>query len=124
MDGALYLEEYATSASLGAKGGRSEEDRKQSYVGYAFESYCTTEEGVTPTDAWGGDVNTNVQWCTVVKTKLGDIRMLIGGEVDCITSRTCGSICAPHSLLQGRLIRQSASRQLSRGKLQHQISWN
>ncbi|KAK1222891.1 decapping endonuclease targeting mRNA [Marasmius sp. AFHP31] len=33
---------------------------------------------------WGGDVNTNVQWCSVVKTKLGDMRIIIGGEVDCV----------------------------------------
>lgn len=33
---------------------------------------------------WGGDVNTNVQWCSVVKTKLDNIRVLCGGEVDCV----------------------------------------
>ena len=33
---------------------------------------------------WGGDVDTNVQWCSVVKTKLGNHRMVIGGEVDCV----------------------------------------
>ena len=68
--------------------------RSQTYYGYAFESYCTSD---TPTrdvstsgprpDAppgWGGYVNTNVQWCSVVRTKLGDMRMIIGGEVDCV----------------------------------------
>jgi len=63
--------------------------RSQTYYGYAFESYCTSD---TPTrDAstsgppgWGGDVNTNIQWCSVVRTKLGDMRMIIGGEVDCV----------------------------------------
>ena len=68
--------------------------RSQMYYGYAFESYCTSEKPITreprsnphPEDppGWGGDVNTNVQWCSVVRTKLGDTRMIIGGEVDCV----------------------------------------
>ena len=29
-------------------------------------------------------MDTNVQWCSVVKTKLGDTRIVIGGEVDCV----------------------------------------
>jgi len=71
--------------------------RTQTYYGYAFESYCTTEtppelrspsvEHARPSDSslgWGGDVNTNVQWCSVVRTKLGDTRMILGGEVDCV----------------------------------------
>ena len=64
--------------------------RRQIYYGYAFESYCTTSTPGHRKDAsshvpgWGGDVNTNVQWCSVVKTKLGDRRIVIGGEVDCV----------------------------------------
>ena len=66
--------------------------RLMSYYGYAFESYCTSDS--PPSDAsaagarlstgWGGDVDTNVQWCSVVKTKLGSVRMILGGEVDCV----------------------------------------
>lgn len=77
--------------------------RIQTYYGYAFESWCTsdtppsslqpgTHEHASPSHpggdvsppGWGGDVDTNVQWCSVVKTKLGDTRMVIGGEVDCV----------------------------------------
>lgn len=64
--------------------------RRQTYYGYAFESYCTTstpgrrEDASLDVQGWGGDVNTNVQWCSVVKTKLGDRRIVIGGEVDCV----------------------------------------
>jgi RAT1-interacting protein len=64
--------------------------RLQSYFGYAFESYCTSVTPQRQSDphssvkGWGGDVDTNVQWCSVVKTKLGDTRMVIGGEVDCV----------------------------------------
>ena len=57
--------------------------RLQTYFGYSFESFCTAR---TP-DAkpeWGGDVDTNIQWCSVVKTKLGNTRLVIGGEVDCV----------------------------------------
>jgi RAT1-interacting protein len=57
--------------------------RLQTYYGYSFESWCTAyAPGARP--GWGGDVNTNVQWCSVVKTKLGDTRVVIGGEVDCV----------------------------------------
>ena len=71
----------------------TQRQRMMMYYGYAFESYCTS---VTPTrtetgpaqpgdpPGWSGDVDTNVQWCSVVKSKLGDIRMVIGGEVDCV----------------------------------------
>jgi RAT1-interacting protein len=69
--------------------------RSQTYYGYAFESYCTSEappgtqqkaiaEASDIPVGWGGDVNTNVQWCSVIRTKLGDTRMIIGGEVDCV----------------------------------------
>lgn len=55
------------------------------YYGYAFESYCTSPSPTSPKpNRWGGDVDTNVQWCSVVKTKLGNTRILIGGEVDCV----------------------------------------
>lgn len=66
--------------------------RMFSYYGYSFESYCTSSSAdrkEVPSDSlrhppgWGGDVDTNVQWCAVVKTKLGNERLVIGGEVDC-----------------------------------------
>jgi len=86
--------------------------RLQSYYGYAFESWCTSdspspqashptkpnptrslpnrpttnipEVQTQPPNGWGGDVDTTVQWCCVVKTKLGRTRMILGGEVDCV----------------------------------------
>ena len=71
--------------------------RRQTYYGYAFESYCTAstpghrEDTSSHVQGWGGDINTNVQWCSVVKTKLGDRRVVIGGEVDCVRGMLCGS---------------------------------
>jgi len=79
----------------------SSHHRLQSYYGYAFESWCTSSalpshvlpstatqtQPATETQApngWGGDVDTNVEWCCVVKTKLGSTRMVLGGEVDCV----------------------------------------
>ena len=65
-------------------------NRIQMYYGYAFESYCTSSTPLAENDksretnGWGGDVDNNVQWCSVVKTKLGDNRIIIGGEVDCV----------------------------------------
>ena len=67
--------------------------RLQTYYGYAFESYCTSSAPRRPANVtsgvrgWGGDVDTNVQWCSVVKTKLGDTRIIIGGEVDCVRGK-------------------------------------
>ncbi|PPR03902.1 hypothetical protein CVT24_008094 [Panaeolus cyanescens] len=93
VNGTLYLEEHVSDERLAEKSNMAPRQRLQTYYGYAFESYCTSEEptrqsgvlslggGVPP--GWGGDVNTNVQWCSVVRTKLGDMRMIIGGEVDC-----------------------------------------
>lgn len=39
-----------------------------------------TEDGFTPP-------NTNIQYCSLVKTSLGSFRTILGGEVDCLTPR-------------------------------------
>ncbi|KAF9563218.1 RAI1-domain-containing protein [Agrocybe pediades] len=96
----IYLEEHLSDEKLSKKNNMDERQRSQTYYGYAFESYCTsdtppgqrqaqrTSPGVPP--GWSGDVNTNVQWCSVVRTKLGDTRMIIGGEVDCVRGKYTG----------------------------------
>lgn len=62
------------------------------YHGYAFESFSTWHEPIRHKEqhaerdrsrSWGGDVDTNVQYCSIVKTKIDAERMIIGGEVDC-----------------------------------------
>ncbi|KAF9036219.1 RAI1 like PD-XK nuclease-domain-containing protein [Panaeolus papilionaceus] len=100
VNGTLYLEEHASDERLAEKSNMTPRQRLQTYYGYAFESYCTSEEptrrsevqrlggGVPP--GWGGDVNNNVQWCSVVRAKLGDTRMIIGGEVDCVRGKYTG----------------------------------
>ncbi|CAA7269629.1 unnamed protein product [Cyclocybe aegerita] len=99
-NGTLYLEEHASEERLNEKNNMNARQRSQTYYGYAFESYCTSEapagkgprKGAYPgaPSGWGGDVNTNVQWCSVVRTKLGDTRMIIGGEVDCVRGKYTG----------------------------------
>ncbi|KAG6857398.1 hypothetical protein H0H87_004760 [Tephrocybe sp. NHM501043] len=94
VNGILYFEEHLSEERLKEKNDMEPRHRLQTYYGYAFESYCTSE---TPTRkvpsnpsepvGWGGDVDTNVQWCSVVRTKLGNTRLLIGGEVDCVRER-------------------------------------
>ncbi|KAF8150025.1 RAI1 like PD-XK nuclease-domain-containing protein [Crassisporium funariophilum] len=100
VNGTLYFEEHATEERLKEKNNMDPRQRSQTYYGYAFESYCTSDTpkarehekdsrtGAPP--GWGGDVNTNVQWCSVVRTKLGDTRMIIGGEVDCVRGKYTG----------------------------------
>ncbi|KAF9473916.1 RAI1-domain-containing protein [Pholiota conissans] len=99
VGGTLYFEEHLTEAKLQEKNNMDARQRQQTYYGYAFESYSTSEEplsaqGVAPAPGvppgWSGDVDTNVQWCSVVRTKLGDMRMILGGEVDCVRGKYTG----------------------------------
>lgn len=65
----------------------------QTYYGYAFESYSTSgtpdpkDDPDREPNGWGGDVDTHVQWCSVVKSKLDDLRVIVGGEVDCVNGK-------------------------------------
>ncbi|KAF5372761.1 hypothetical protein D9615_010106 [Tricholomella constricta] len=94
VNGTMYFEEHLSEARLKEKNNMEPRHRLQTYYGYAFESYCTSEaptrtvssKSSDPT-GWGGDVDTNVQWCSVVRTKLGNMRLLIGGEVDCVRGK-------------------------------------
>ncbi|GHJ88422.1 hypothetical protein NliqN6_4824 [Naganishia liquefaciens] len=95
FDGNVYLEDHVTRD---AKMKRQEEEKswaQQSYFGYSFEAFATTDtkpktgkaaadkvkKKKRPSDI---SVNTNVQWCCVVKGKIGNVRLYMGGEVDCV----------------------------------------
>ncbi|CAA7028230.1 unnamed protein product [Microthlaspi erraticum] len=57
-------------------------DRRRCYWGYCFESLATEDPG----RAYGEEihhVDSNVEFCSVVKTKLGAHRVLMGAEMDC-----------------------------------------
>ncbi|GJN90006.1 hypothetical protein Rhopal_003001-T1 [Rhodotorula paludigena] len=93
VDGCLYLEESNPPAKLTAKSASELSNALPSYYGYSFESYCTTagpsSSATSPAPAPPHSFhvpNTNVQWCSVVKTNLGGFRALVGGEVDCVRS--------------------------------------
>lgn len=104
VDGTMYFEEHLSDARLKEKSDLEPRQLLQSYYGYSFESYCTSStpnernqhasgssSGTSGAVGWGGDVDTNVQWCSVVKTKLGDTRIIIGGEVDCVRGGYTGN---------------------------------
>ncbi|KAG6900838.1 hypothetical protein C0993_000157 [Termitomyces sp. T159_Od127] len=91
VNGTLYFEEHLSEERLKEKNNMEPRHRIQTYYGYAFESYCTSETpnlkvSTKPSEpvGWSGNVDTNIQWCSVVRTKLGNTRLLIGGEVDCV----------------------------------------
>ncbi|CAN7109065.1 unnamed protein product [Brassica rapa subsp. narinosa] len=61
---------------------QSDLDRRRCYWGYCFESLATEDPG----RAYGEDihhVDANVEFVSVVKTKLGAHRVLMGAEMDC-----------------------------------------
>ncbi|XP_047177684.1 NAD-capped RNA hydrolase DXO1-like [Vigna umbellata] len=68
---------------------QSDLDRRRCYVGYCFESLATEDprradgEGIHHVDA-------NVEFCSVIKTKLGAQRILMGAEMDCCDSTNDG----------------------------------
>ncbi|KAJ7928857.1 RAI1-domain-containing protein [Mycena leptocephala] len=78
VGGVLYFEEHLDDARLREKNDIAPRHRQQTYFGYAFESYCTS---TTPPP--GGAP-------AVVRTKLGETRLVIGGEVDCVRGKYTG----------------------------------
>jgi RAT1-interacting protein len=94
VGGTMYLEEHLSDAQLVQKNEMNPRQREQTYFGYSFEAWSTQNKppgsgssngnGNAKAPVWGGDVNTNEQWCVVVKTRLGSERLVIRGEVDCV----------------------------------------
>jgi len=99
----LYFEEHATEAKLKEMENMKPRNRLQMYYGYAFESFASSATPKSSDDksrlrnGWSGDINNNVQWCSVVKTKLGSMRLLVGGEVDCVRDKYTGQ---PNTLVE------------------------
>lgn len=84
LQGCLYLEDANSSAKLAKKTASEQAYRQQSYYGYSFEAFSTQNSPDAPFEP----PNTNVQWCSVVKTNLGGVRTILGGEVDCVLPGT------------------------------------
>lgn len=81
LDGTLYIEENIGESKLAERKRMkegSERSKRNGYHGYSFESYTchSWREWGPESNAWDGNVNTNVQWCSVVKTKLDKLRLV------------------------------------------------
>lgn len=98
---AVYLCEFETAEHAAERQSENERERRTSYAGYRFESYATVdmddkdEKSKTGASGQSGrsaqsaeslvppPVNTNEAFCSVVSARLGKLRLLLGGEVDC-----------------------------------------
>lgn len=59
------------------------------YWGYAFESLATEDSGSIGADGLP-HIDANVEYCSVIKTKLGAHRIIMGAEMDCCDSTDDG----------------------------------
>ncbi|KAJ2996192.1 Dom-3 Z [Globomyces sp. JEL0801] len=82
-NGTIYLEEHESIDKINSKFGSNESHKLFMYYGYKFEEEFTKPFGHDSSDDVG-IVNTNVQYCSVFKSKLGTHEVVLGGEVDCI----------------------------------------
>lgn len=89
LDNAIYIEEEAQPGKKSY--GSNPQQQLMTFWGYKFESLSTVSKapslGVDAqelADRVESPVNTNEQWCSVVRTKLGRSRIVLGGEVDCV----------------------------------------
>ncbi|KAK9767201.1 decapping endonuclease targeting mRNA [Basidiobolus ranarum] len=94
--GTIYIEEHETEHKIQNRSGMTSRHHLMSYWGYRFESLCTIPK--PPSEVQGkedpvlGDrkkdiVNTNIQYCSVVRTKIENKSIIMGAEVDCITEK-------------------------------------
>lgn len=102
VDGSVYVELHDPPELRKSRRSKQSAWAWQTYMGYAFESFSTVpaageERRPDDPDGWSGDVNTNVQWCNVVRSGIGEIPFCLGGEVDCVQARPG----EPHPGLEG-----------------------
>ncbi|CAN1731951.1 NAD-capped RNA hydrolase DXO1 [Linum perenne] len=64
-------------------------ERRRCYWGYCFETLATEDPGRTDGEAIH-NVDANVEYCAMFKTKLGAHRILMGAEMDCCDSTADG----------------------------------
>uniref|UniRef100_A0A452Z1A6 Decapping nuclease n=4 Tax=Aegilops tauschii subsp. strangulata TaxID=200361 RepID=A0A452Z1A6_AEGTS len=65
---------------------QSEIERRRCFWGYSFENLAT-ENSI---DEDGSGIDANVEYCSVIKTKLGAHRIVMGAEMDCCDSTDDG----------------------------------
>ncbi|PKU80357.1 Decapping nuclease Dom3z like, chloroplastic [Dendrobium catenatum] len=67
---------------------QSEIDRLRCYWGYAFENLATENSRDMGEDGKG--IDANMEFCSVIKTKLGAHRIIMGAEMDCCDETDAG----------------------------------
>ncbi|KAG0463220.1 hypothetical protein HPP92_021696 [Vanilla planifolia] len=82
-NGVVYLDEHKLPERS-----QTEIDRRRSYWGYAFENLATENSREMGDDGKG--IDANVEFCSVIKTKLGAHRIIMGAEMDCCDSTDDG----------------------------------
>ncbi|CEP09637.1 hypothetical protein [Parasitella parasitica] len=90
-NGTIYIEEQVTEKKKNAENQASDRQKLMSYWGYRFETLCTvakpphemTKHDKELQDRLTASANTNVQYCILAKTKLGNNSIIMGAEVDC-----------------------------------------
>ncbi|KAK3828930.1 MAG: RAI1 like PD-XK nuclease-domain-containing protein, partial [Benniella sp.] len=86
--GTIYIEEHVSPEKRKDAGGSNERHKLMSYWGYRFETIFIEEVDLNDPELTGridGVVDTNLQYCTVARTKLGRNSIIMGAEVDCIS---------------------------------------
>ncbi|KAF8412484.1 hypothetical protein HHK36_000449 [Tetracentron sinense] len=68
---------------------QSELDRRRCYWGYCFEVLATEDSRRADGDGIH-HIDSNVEYCSVIKTKLGAHRIIMGAEMDCCDSTDDG----------------------------------
>lgn len=92
VDGHIYMcEEKGPDSFANASHERS------TYWGYKFEQLMTCNERKAPSwedrrASFSQPVNNSEEFCSVVKTRLGAHRLILGAEVDCTGTRIRGKI--------------------------------
>lgn len=106
--GTVYISEVETESARRDRENRTERHEEMMYWGYKFEQYMCADDIHSSPDS-SGVVNTNEAFCTVVKTRLANHKLLFSGEVDCrvkdpdapvppgcyVELKTSAEICTP-----------------------------
>lgn len=92
----IYIEEHETEFKRAQNQNQDARGRLMGFWGYRFESLSTVSSFPSKTDPVDKEelesrkssvVNTNEQYCTVVKTRLGNTSIVMGAEVDCTSGK-------------------------------------
>ncbi|RIB30430.1 RAI1 like PD-XK nuclease-domain-containing protein [Gigaspora rosea] len=90
----IFIEEHETEYTKENSTGSTPRHKLMSYWGYKFENLSTISK--LPSEITSPDdpelinrktsiVNTNIQYCSVAKTSLGNNKLIMGAEVDCLS---------------------------------------